>query len=67
METLFSESLRKECPKGSSKLLRHWMIVGVLIRLHMMSVSETGGIYSSTLYPIKRDIHKKGYITNPHT
>lgn len=50
----FSESLRNECPKGFSKLLRRWMIVGVLKRVQTMSVSETGVMCVSTLYPFKK-------------
>lgn len=38
---LLLETLRNECPRGSSELLRCCVIVGVLKRLQTMSVTET--------------------------
>lgn len=56
METFFLslQTLRNECLEGSSKLLRCWMIGGVLKRLQTMSVSGTGVTYVSTLLIFKR-------------
>lgn len=46
----FLETLRNECPQGASKLLRCWMIVGVLKRLQTMSVTETGVMCAWTIF-----------------
>lgn len=57
----FVETLRNECPAGSSRLLRCWVIVGVLKSFQTMSASETRVMYESA-----KHIFKSICPRNPH-